>query len=195
MNEGRVPVAQINPVERIRLAQDFFRFAYLVGSPISFKLPVELPEPPSITVWGSQSLTADDLRLEPEVFAFCGTILERLAYRLLAMELDSALSQAFAHQDRLNHSDPFIRDASVVIRVIRNAVAHNVFSPVWKVDRKLRNKVIAIAGVLRFDTTNLHGNVLRRFDFGGPIALLRLSELVVARLVQAESSVAASDGK
>ncbi len=195
MSDSNAPEKQINPVERIRLAQDFFRFAYLVGSPISFGLPVDLPEPPEIMTWSKHSLNAEDLRLEPDTFAFCGTILERLAYRLLAMELDVALSQAFAHQDRLNHPDPFVRDASVVIRVIRNAVAHNVFSPVWKVDRKLRNKVIEINDVLSFDTTNLHGTTLRRFDFSGPIALLRLSELVVAYLVQAQSSVAAPEGK
>jgi hypothetical protein len=31
----------MSPLQRVRLAQDFFRFAYLVGSPISFGLPIK----------------------------------------------------------------------------------------------------------------------------------------------------------
>jgi hypothetical protein len=84
----------MTPLNRIRMAQDFFRFAYLIGSPISFGLRVDFPAPPEVRVWGKHSLEPDDLKLDPDSFALCGTLLERLAYRLLAMELDAALGAA-----------------------------------------------------------------------------------------------------
>ena len=176
----------MSPIERIRLAQDFFRFAYSIGTPISVGLILDLPIPGPFA-WGQHTLKPEEFNLEPKVMALCGTILDRLAYRLLAMELDSALTQAFSGKDRLNHEDSFIRNASVVLRLVRNAVAHNVFDPVWKIDRNLRNRRITIEGVLTFDSSDLHNQPLNRFDFGGPIALLRLSELIVAKLEHADT--------
>jgi len=174
----------MTPLNRVAFAQDFFRFAYLVGSPISFGLPVHVPEPPALHTWGKHSLGAGETRLDPDTFALCGTLLERLAYRLLAMELDSALASALKGEDRFGHSDAFIRDASTVIRLIRNTVAHNVLEPVWKIDRKLQDRKFTIDGILTFDTTGLNGRLLKRLDFGGPIALFRLSERIVGYLAQ-----------
>jgi len=54
--------------------------------------------------------------------------------------------------------------------------------PVWKVDHRFRNQQFEIDGILTFDTTNLHGQTLKRFDFGGQIALFLLSERIVAFL-------------
>jgi len=119
-------------------------------------------------------------------------VLERLAYRLLAMELDSALSCALKGEDRFNHSSAFVRDTSTVVRLVRNTVAHNILEPVWKIDRKLQGRKFIIDGVLSFDTTGLNGRLLKRLDFGGPIALLRLSERVVEYLgnrASAETSI------
>jgi len=184
------PEATLTPLQRIRMAQDFFRFAHHVGTPISFGRRVEVP-PPGLLIWGRHSLSPDEIELDKETFAFCGTILERLAYRLLAMELDAALILAFRGEDRFNHMDAFIRNASTVIRLIRNAVAHNVLDPVWKIDRNLRNKQITIEGLLTFDTRDLHGKPLKRLDFGGPIALFRLSERIVAELERIKAPVVA----
>lgn len=171
------------PLQRISLAQDFFRFAYLVGSPVSYGLEVKIPSPPDIQVWGKHSLTPKDLHLSAERFGICGTLLERLAYRLLAMELDSALGANLSREDRLNHTDDFVRNASIVVRVMRNAVAHNILNPVWKIDRKFQNRKFVIDDVLVFDTSELkNGDQLRRSDFGGPIALFRLSERIVSYL-------------
>lgn len=177
----------MTPLRRIRLAQDFFRFAYLVGSPISFGLRDTVPGPPTIHIWGKHSLDRNDLQLDPDSFALCGTILERLAYRLLAMELDAALSVEFSGDDRFNHKDDFVRNASTVIRLIRNTVAHNVLEPIWKIDRKLQNRKFTIDEILMFDTAGLNGKHLKRLDFGGPIALFRLSERIASYLARPPS--------
>jgi hypothetical protein len=83
------------------------------------------------------------LQLNADNFAVCGTILERFAYRLLAMELDAALSQLTGDR-RFNHDEDLIKNASIVVRLIRNAVAHNILDPVWKNDRKLQNRKVTI---------------------------------------------------
>jgi hypothetical protein len=172
----------MTPLQRIKLAQDFFRFAYLVGSPISFGLKFDILEPPLIHSWGRHYLDRGELQLDPDNFALCGTVLERLAYRLLAMELDAALREALKGDDRLNHKDDFVRNASTVIRLIRNTVAHNVLEPVWKIDRKLQNRKFSIDEILTFDTAGLNGKLLKRLDFGGPIALF-LGSLSVLRFI------------
>jgi len=94
------------------------------------------------------------------------------------MELNSALEVKYGSwKERRNHSDDLIRNSSVVVWMIRNAVAHDILEPVWKIDdATLQNKQFPVADVFVFDTTGLNGQLLKRFDFGGPIALFRLSE-------------------
>jgi hypothetical protein len=171
----------MTPSARILYAQDFFRFAYRVGSPISYGIRVDVSVPPALVVFGKHSLSAKELEMSADAFALCGTTLERLAYRLLAMELDSALAVKFKGDDRFEHKDNFVRDSACVVRLMRNSVAHNILDPVWKIDRKLRGRKFVIADLLEFDTKGLdgkglNGKPLKRLDFGGPIALYRLSE-------------------
>ena len=170
-------------VERVLWAQDFFRFAYLVGSPISFGM-IEFPDAPEHVIFGKHSLTAKDFEMPKENFVLCGTLLERLAYRLLAMELNSALEKKYGSwQARRNHVDELIRNSSVVVWMIRNAVAQDILEPVWMIDDPtLQNKQFSAADVFVFDTTGLSGNLLNRFDFGEPIARFSLSEKLLPLL-------------
>ena len=176
---GRMTIA-----ERLSFAQNFFRFAYLVGSPISYGLPVALPDPPEVIVFGCHSLVQDDLELPKEEFERCGAFLERLAYRLLALELNTGLEEKFGSlNNRETCSDDLIRNSSIVVWIIRNAVAHNIFQPIWRIDDpKYQDKKFVISDLPTFDTTGLNGKHLRRLDFGGPIALFRLSEKLLPRL-------------
>jgi hypothetical protein len=169
---------------RISFAQDFFRFAYRIGSPISFGLKVEMPAPPEQIIFGKHSLSSKDLEMSDDTFALCGTLLERLAYRLLAMELNSALETKFGDwKTRLSHEDDLIRNSSMVVWLIRNSVAHNILDPVWNIsDPTLQNQQFRVSDVLVFDTTGLNGNSLKRLDFGGPVALFRLSEKLLPLL-------------
>lgn len=175
---------RMTPATRISFAQDFFRFAYRIGSPISYGLKVEVPASPAVVIFGKHSLSVSDLEMSDDNFALCGTLLERLAYRLLAMELNSALEKKFGDwRTRRSHKDDLIRNASTVVWVIRNAVAHDILDPMWKIDDPtLQNQNYQIADVLVFDTTGLNGKSLKRFDFGGPIALFRLSEKLLPLL-------------
>jgi hypothetical protein len=169
---------RMTSADRIGFAQDFFRFAYRVGSPISFGIKFDLPDPPDIAVFGKHSFVAADYEMSEEAFELCGALLERLAYRLLAMELNIALEKKFGSwKVRSCHPDELIRNASIVVWMIRNAVAHNILEPVWKIaDPMLQDRKFVVADVLAFDTTGLNGKLLQRHDFGGPLALFRLSE-------------------
>lgn len=169
---------RMTPAARIGFAQDFFRFAYRIGSPISFGQKLELPACPDVMSFGNHTLTSQDLEIPNESYELCGTLLERLAYRLLAMELNSALEKKFGSWgNRRRHADDFIRNSCIVVWMIRNAVAHDILEPMWKLgDPTLQNKQFTVADVLVFDTTGLNGQLLQRRDFGGPITLFRLSE-------------------
>jgi hypothetical protein len=163
-------------VDRIKYAQDFFRFAYRIGLPLGHGLRLELPTPPGLVVFGKHRLAPEDFDISDDATRLCGVLLELLAYRLLAMELDSALEQKYNYKDRFSHPDPFVRNSSIVVHQIRNSVAHDILDPVWKIDRRIRDKKFLIPDFLEFDTTGLNGKPLGLIDFGGPIALFRLSE-------------------
>lgn len=171
---------------RIAFAQDFFRFAYRIGTPISYGLKLDIPTPPAGIIFGRHLFSAQDLEISDDNFALCGTLLERLAYRLLAIELNSALENKFG-PNRGAHKDDFVRNSCTVVRLIRNAVAHDILEPVWEIPPSLKYTVFLIDGVLEFDTngpdgTGLDGKLLKRLDFGGPIALFRLSEKLIPLL-------------
>jgi hypothetical protein len=96
----------MTPAARISTGQNFFRFAYRIGSPISHGINVTVAVPPALVVFGEHSVSADELRISDDAFALCATLLERLAYRLLAMELNSALEAKFGNWDaRRGHGD------------------------------------------------------------------------------------------
>jgi hypothetical protein len=77
-----------------------------------------------------------------------------------------------------------VRNASIVVWMIRNAVAHNILDPVWKIDdATIQNQKFIILDIIEFDTTGLNGKHLKRLDFGGPIALFRLSEQLLPLLI------------
>ncbi|MEJ0046305.1 MAG: hypothetical protein WDN04_09395 [Rhodospirillales bacterium] len=119
--------------------------------------------------------------MSEDAFELCGTLLERLAYRLLAMELNSALEEKFGSwRNRRQHVDDLIRNSSIVVWMIRNAVAHDLLEPIWKIDDPtLQNPKFSIADVIVFDTTGLNGRPIQRMDFSGPIALFKLSEKLI----------------
>lgn len=118
----------------------------------------------------------DELSLSPEAEERASGALVHCATYLLAVQLDSVLQEAISN--RFNHSNSVISAAAWIARLIRNAFAHNPLYPVWKIDRKCRNKLIEIPGIIRLDTSGREGNCLKRMDYGGPLALLKLSSYV-----------------
>ena len=73
-------------------------------------------------------------------------------------------------------SDPEVRAAYQIARLIRNAFAHAPFAPIWSIDPDCRSRVIEIADVIRLDTTDSHGKAFDWHHYGGPLALYRLAQ-------------------
>jgi hypothetical protein len=114
------------------------------------------------------------LNREQEIFA--ATLLVHSATYLCAVQADTIL-QATTH-DRFKHVNQNIRSASWIARLIRNAFAHNPFAPVWKTYPECENQIYSVENVISLNTAGLNGKPVRRLDYGGPLALLCLSDFV-----------------
>jgi hypothetical protein len=98
--------------------------------------------------------------------------------QLLAVEMDSALKSAV--EERLDHDNPQVRDASVVVWQLRNAFAHDPLNPVWRVSDPKYHRTYHVPPLATLDLKILNGQSVQRRHFGGPLALLKLADLTLA---------------
>ncbi len=91
--------------------------------------------------------------------------------------------------DPKNHSDTNVSSAYQISRLIRNAFSHGPFNPKWSVDPDCRNKTFAVRDIIAIDTKGLDRAVFDWRQYGGPLALLRLSEFVRKDILGDDSSV------
>ncbi|HPW34709.1 MAG TPA: hypothetical protein PK367_03075 [Candidatus Paceibacterota bacterium] len=127
-----------------------------------------------IFTWGKHAASYNDLKLssEEEVLGF--SLLEHTAIYILVMQIDTAFESLFLN--RFQHKNREIKNIAYVSRILRNSFAHNPFAPIWLIDRKMKNKKFLIRGILTLDTNNLSGKGVSRWDYGGPLALLKLAK-------------------
>lgn len=131
-----------------------------------------------IFVWGKYTVHKADLQLNEEQ-EHQGVMLSSYAAKyLLCVQIDTILSELFG-KERFKHTDEDIRAVSSITRLIRNAFTHNPFAPVWLIDRDSMNKIFHVKAIdLKLDTHGKHNRSLERSDYGGPLALLKISSLV-----------------
>jgi hypothetical protein len=55
--------------------------------------------------------------------------------------------------------------------------------PIWNVDAQCRDKIISVDNIISLDTAGLNGKKFDWQDYGGPLALLRLSEFVRIKIL------------
>jgi hypothetical protein len=72
----------------------------------------------------------------------------------------------------------YYRSASQIVRLIRNAFAHNPFAPVWRIPRECENQTYNVNNTIALKTSGLNGKPLERLNYGGPLALLCLLEFI-----------------
>jgi hypothetical protein len=168
-----------NEVDRIRFAQDYYRFSELVGLRLGFGRPIEIA-PPSIYVWGRHALGRDGLNLPTRRLHECGRYQRLFGVHLLAIEMNAGLEKAIPN--RLFDPDQNIRAASEIVRLLRNAFAHDPLRPKWQISARVAGRTLSVECVkpqFKLDTAKLDGQIVQRRHFGGPLALLALSEFVV----------------
>jgi hypothetical protein len=123
--------------------------------------------------YGKHSMAAKELSLTAEEEKMAAIIVEHSATYLMAVQLDEILEKLFPN--RFEHSDRKVQDGARIVRLIRNAYAHDPLSPTWlKIPASWRNRILTVEDIISLDTNNLEGKKLERMDYGGPISLLRL---------------------
>ncbi len=122
----------------------------------------------------------DELKLtRDEEFASAG-FFEHVATYTLAVQVDTALEVIYPN--RFDSTDATLRSAARIAHLIRNAFAHNPFAPRWKISAVCKNTYYKVGDRIALDTTDLDGKYVEQPHYGGPLALLKLSEFVRVKL-------------
>lgn len=159
---------------------------YVLGAELQFRLasavrlattmgeqPLDLP-----IEWshGKHKVQYREVALRKDQAEVAAAALHHSATYLMAVAMKDAVRAA--HHDPKSHNNPDIVGAYQIARLIRNAFAHNPFNPVWSVDPDCRDKKFAVANLISLDTADLQGKAFDWRHYGGPLALLRLSQFV-----------------
>lgn len=83
-------------------------------------------------------------------------IIKHNAIYLMAVQMDKVLQDNI--NDRFNHANPNIKNASHIIRLIRNAYAHNPLLPIWDIKNEMKNKIFIVENIIKIDTNKLEIN-------------------------------------
>ena len=86
-------------------------------------------------------------------------------------------------KNRFNHRNDGIRNASLILRQIRNAFAHDPLNPTWDIRQpEAMNKILVVKDIIKLDTKEINGKRIQRLHYGGPLAILKLSEFIRMKL-------------
>jgi hypothetical protein len=125
---------------------------------------------------GQHRVKYEEVVLRPDQADYAAYFLHRSATFLMALTVKDAIRAVVP--DPKTSTDPTVRSAYQIARLIRNAFAHAPFAPTWSIDPDCRDKVFAVPDIIALDTTGLHGTVFDWRHYGGPLALLRLCRFV-----------------
>ncbi len=93
-------------------------------------------------IHGEHAASKGELYLTKEQERIASVLLEQSATYLMIVQLNSVLEDAI--ENRLRHPNKDIRDASQIIRLIRNAFAHDPFEPTWEITPCWDNKIFGL---------------------------------------------------
>jgi hypothetical protein len=160
--------------------------AYLFTAELQFRLasavhlattlnaqPLDLP-----TEWthGKHSVKYDEIALRPDQAYYGAYFLHRSSAFLMAMAMKDAIRATV--NDPKNSTNPDVRSAYQIARIIRNAFAHAPLSPAWSIDKDCRDQVFEIRNIITLNTKGLDGTPFDWRHCGGPLALFRLCRFV-----------------
>lgn len=123
--------------------------------------------------FGQHVLTKKDLELNRDQEKTGSKILEHVGTYVVILQLNEVLENEWG-PSRLESNDITVRNLSQIVRLIRNAFAHDPFSPKWDISNSAKNQKFEIPKILTLNTNGLHRKRVQRLDYGGPLAILRL---------------------
>ncbi len=153
-------------------AQAFFKFGY--ASPDSFANLQFL----EIFAYGRHTVGRSELELTKKQQEYMPTILQYIATYILATQMDTALEKLLG-TDRFKDQNESIRNAAIIVRMLRNSFTHNPFDPKWLIEQKHRNRELDVNNIITFNTNGLNGTSITRDHYGGPLCLLQLSQYLL----------------
>lgn len=151
-----------------------FRLASAVGIATTFgNQPLDLP-----TLWshGRHVIKYEEIALRPDQADYAAYFLQRSSTLLMATVIRNAIVSVVS--DPKISEDVNIVNAYQIARMIRNAFAHDPISPKWSIDKDCRDKTFEIDGIIKLQTNDLNGINFDWRHYGGPLAILRLSQYV-----------------
>jgi hypothetical protein len=169
-------------LDKLFAAELQFRLASAVRLAVTFKnQPLDLP---SEWTHGKHRVKYEEIALRQDQADAAACLLHRSATYLIAVAIRDALRGTI--DDPKNSSDSDIRGAYQIARLIRNAFAHDPFSPKWAIDADCRGHVFAVSDLISLDTTDLDGTDFDWRHYGGPLALFRLGRYVRRKIFHEE---------
>lgn len=161
-------------IQQLFTAELQFRLASAVSLATTMKVqPLDLP-----TEWvhGKHTVKYEEIALREDQADYASWFLQGSAAFLMAASMRNAIRDLVDNPKA--STDPDIRAAYQIARIIRNAFAHSPFSPIWHIDVDCQGKVFEIVDVICLDTTDLNGKTFEWHHCGGPLALFRLCRFV-----------------
>ena len=162
---------------RIKLehAELFYKFSLAVSNSISFGISdLDLTYYEQFSFLG-HIVNKKDLELTKSQERIGARMLESIGTYMIALQLNKVLEDEW-REKRLQSRDKDVQSISQVVRLIRNAFAHDPLDPIWDISPSAKDKEFEIPGILTLKTHDLHGKRLDRRHYGGPLALLRLTQ-------------------
>ncbi len=80
--------------------------------------------------------------------------------------------------------EPTLYELRPILRLLRNAYAHDPLSPIWKLKPSEENTQYKIENVISVDTNGLNGKPVDYNQYGGPICIYRLIQYVRCLFLQ-----------
>lgn len=141
--------------------------------------PLDLP-----VEWthGQHRVMYEEIALRPDQADYAAYFLHRSATFLMAVAMKDAIRAAVP--DPKTSTDPVVRSAYQIARLVRNAFAHAPFLPTWSIDPDCRDKVFTVPDVITLDTARLHETAFDWRHYGGPLALFRLCRFVRIQILK-----------
>ncbi len=135
--------------------------------------PLDLPKEWS---HGKHSVKYDEIALRQDQADFAAHHLHRSATFLMAVAMKDAIRATV--NDPKTSTNPDVRSAYQIARMIRNAFAHAPLSPTWSIDKDCRDQVFEVPDIITLNTKDLDGTPFDWRHYGGPLALFRLCRFV-----------------
>ena len=161
-------------INLLKLAEQQFRLACIVRVQVMLEtMPLDAPVSQS---FGKHTTTWDEFGLRKDQVDYAAPTLEFVS----TFVMSSAMRQVFAEHvpNAKTHENPEIVAAYQIARLTRNAFSHHMLVPTWSIDNDCRDQLYEVSGVIRLATANLNAQPLRWEDYGGHLAIWKLSQWV-----------------